>query len=203
MPKVTQEHLDARRAEILDGARRAFAQYGYAGATVTRLEEATGLSRGAIFHYFAGKKDLFAAVAADVNRRYVEVMTTGGLGEALRALAKESPELITVLFETEARLYRDEEFMQRLEDTSRELLPKLEEWFQEQRKTGAIRTDIDWRNLARFATMVTNGLALRVAAGDETDVETTVQLLEDAVRPQPVRAARPPRRPRSVRETRG
>jgi TetR/AcrR family transcriptional regulator, transcriptional repressor of aconitase len=203
MPKVTQEHLDARRAEILDGARRAFAQYGYSGATVARLEEATGLSRGAIFHYFAGKKDLFAAVSADVNRRYVEVMTTGGLGEALRALAKESPELITVLFETEARLYRDEDFMQRLEETSQELLPRLEAWFQEQRESGAIRTDIDWRNLARFATIVTNGLALRVASGDETDVETVVQLLEDAVRPQPVKAARPPRRPRAVREPRG
>ena len=48
MPKVTQEHLDARRAEILDGARRAFAEHGYEGATVARLEEATGLSRGAL-----------------------------------------------------------------------------------------------------------------------------------------------------------
>lgn len=203
MPKVSQEHLDARRAEILGGARRAFAQYGYDGATVARLEEATGLSRGAIFHYFHGKKDLFAAVAADVNRRYVAVMTTGGLGEALRALAKESPELITVLFETEARLFRDEDFMQRMEETSRDLLPRLEAWFQEQRDSGALRTDIDWRNLARFATIVTNGLALRVASGDETDVETVVQLLEDAVRPQPVKSARPPRRPRSARKPRG
>ena len=79
VPKVTQEHLDARRAEILEGARRAFARYGYDGATVARLEEATGLSRGAIFHYFDGKKDLFAEVAADVNRRYVGVITAGGL----------------------------------------------------------------------------------------------------------------------------
>jgi TetR/AcrR family transcriptional regulator, transcriptional repressor of aconitase len=202
MPKVSQEHLDARRAEILDGARRAFAQFGYDGATVARLEEATGLSRGAIFHYFQNKKDLFAAVSADVNRRYVTVMTTGGLGEALRALAKESPELITVLFETEARLFRDKEFMHRMEATSLELLPRLEAWFEEQRESGALRADIDWRNLARFATIVTNGLALRVAAGDETDVETVVQLLEDAVRPQPVKSVRSPRRPRSVQDAR-
>ena len=183
MPKVTQEHLDARRAEILDGARRAFAQYGYAGATVARLEEATGLSRGAIFHYFAGKKDLFAAVAADVNRRYVEVMTTGGLGEALRALAKESPELITVLFETEARLYRDEDFMQRLEETSQELLPRLEAWFQEQRNSGEMRGDIDWDDLVRFAGIVHNGLALRIAGGYVTNVDAVVRLLDDALRP--------------------
>ena len=33
MPKVTQEHLDARRTQILEGARRAFAEHGYDGAT--------------------------------------------------------------------------------------------------------------------------------------------------------------------------
>jgi hypothetical protein len=32
--------------------------------------------------------------------------------------------------------------------------------------------------------MVTNGMALRIAGGDETHVETVVQLLEDALRPQ-------------------
>jgi len=67
VPKVSQEHLEARRAEILDGARRAFAEYGYDGATVARLEQATGLSRGAIFHYFSDKKELFVALAAEVN----------------------------------------------------------------------------------------------------------------------------------------
>ena len=67
MPKVTQEHLDARRAEILDGARRAFADLGYEGATVAKLEEATGCSRGAIFHYFESKADLFVALAVEMN----------------------------------------------------------------------------------------------------------------------------------------
>ena len=60
---MSQEHLDARRAEILEGARRAFARYGYQGATVARLEAEIGLSRGAIFHYFDSKLDLFVELA--------------------------------------------------------------------------------------------------------------------------------------------
>jgi TetR/AcrR family transcriptional regulator, transcriptional repressor of aconitase len=184
MPKVTQEHLDARRAEILEGARRAFAQYGYEGATVARLEDTTGLSRGAIFHYFRGKKDLFAAVAADVNRRYIELIATEGLAETLREIANEDPEFLAVLIETEARLRRDEDFVRRVEAIWEEQRPALAEWFREQSESGAFRSDIDWSHLARFATMVLNGLALRVAAGDETDIETVVQLLEDALRPQ-------------------
>lgn len=184
MPKVTQEHLDARRAEILAGASRAFAQYGYDGATVARLEEATGLSRGAIFHYFDGKKDLFAAVAADVNRRYIELMATAGLAETLREMANEDPEFLAVLIETESRLRRDEDFVRRVEALWEEQRPAVAEWFEEQAESGAFRTDIDWSHLARFATMVINGLALRIAGGDETDIETVVQLLEDALRPQ-------------------
>jgi AcrR family transcriptional regulator len=184
VPKVTQEHLDARRAQILDGARHAFAKYGYDGATVARLEEATGLSRGAIFHYFDGKKNLFSAVAADINRHYIELIATEGLAEALREIANEDPEFLAVLIETESRLRHDEDFVRRMEAQWEEERPALAEWFQRQVETGVFRTDIDWPNLARFATMVTNGLALRIAGGDETDVETVVQLLGDALRPQ-------------------
>jgi len=65
MPRVSQDHLEARRRQILDGARACFARHGYEGATVRRLEEATGLSRGAIFHHFRDKESLFIAVAED------------------------------------------------------------------------------------------------------------------------------------------
>src|SRR5262249_50273152 len=65
MPRVSQDQLDARRSEILAGARACFARYGYEGATVRRLETETGLSRGAIFHHFRDKESLFLAVAQE------------------------------------------------------------------------------------------------------------------------------------------
>ena len=52
MPKVSREHVEARRAQILEGARRAFARFGYEGATVPRLEREIDLSHGAIFSYY-------------------------------------------------------------------------------------------------------------------------------------------------------
>ena len=42
MPKVSAEHTEARRRQILEGAQRAFARYGYDGATVAKIEEETG-----------------------------------------------------------------------------------------------------------------------------------------------------------------
>ena len=46
-----------RRRQIVAGARRAFARFGYDGATVDVLEREIGLSRGAIFNYFPTKLD--------------------------------------------------------------------------------------------------------------------------------------------------
>jgi hypothetical protein len=74
--------------------------------------------------------------------------------------------------------------MRRMEETSEELRPGLETWFDEQRASGALRRDIDWADLARFATIVTNGLGVRIVMGDPTNVDSVVRLLEDALRPQ-------------------
>jgi TetR/AcrR family transcriptional regulator, transcriptional repressor of aconitase len=184
VPKVTQEHLESRRAQILEAAIRVFGQYGYDGATVARLEEATGLSRGAIYHYFDDKKDLFAAIAADVNRRYIEAITGGGFAEAIHKMAQENPELLRVLLEKDMRFQNDDDFTRRLEASSAELRSRLEAWFHEQRDSGALRTDLDWRDTARFVLIVINGLALHIAGDNAINPETVARLLEDSLRPQ-------------------
>lgn len=84
MPKVSEDHLAARRSQILDRARQCFAQYGYDGATVRRLEETTGLSRGAIFHHFKDKDGLFLALAHEDAKRMADVVAEGGLVQVMR-----------------------------------------------------------------------------------------------------------------------
>jgi TetR/AcrR family transcriptional regulator, transcriptional repressor of aconitase len=194
VPKVTQEHLEARRKEILDGARRAFAEYGYEGATVARLEEATGLSRGAIFHYFENKNDLFVELAMEMNTRFGDILLEAGLHEAFRALTAESPEWLAVLIETESRMRHDEDFVRRLEAKSADAGPRIVEWFEQQQAEGKLRDDVSWLEIGRFTTSLLNGLALRVAGGDAFDIEAMLQLLDNAIAP--------PRKPRKVRRPR-
>src|SRR4051795_4680294 len=194
MPKVTQEHLDARRAEILAGARRAFAEHGYEGATVARLEAATGLSRGAIFHYFENKTDLFVELAMEMNTRFGDMLLEDGLDAAFRALAAESPEWLAVLIETESRMRHDADFVRRLEAKAADASPRIQEWFQQQQAEGKLRDDVDWIELGRFTTALLNGLALRIAGGDPFDIEAMLRLLDSAI------AA--PRKPRKVNRPR-
>lgn len=58
MPKINQE----TRAAILKGALQLFLQKGYKDVSFRDLVEETGLSKGAIYHYFASKEELLEAV---------------------------------------------------------------------------------------------------------------------------------------------
>jgi AcrR family transcriptional regulator len=66
MPKVTEAHRTARRDEIIGAALRCFAAKGYQRTSMADVIEESGLSAGAIYGYFAGKQELFAAVAGRV-----------------------------------------------------------------------------------------------------------------------------------------
>ena len=79
VPRVSPDQLEARRQQILAGARACFARHGYEGATVRRLEEEIGLSRGAIFHHFRDKESLFLAVAEDDAAAMVSTVARNGL----------------------------------------------------------------------------------------------------------------------------
>ena len=78
MPKVSAEHVEARRAQIREGARRCFARWGYDGATVPRLEREIGLSHGAIFNHFDDKHDLFLELALREHQRWDRIWHEDG-----------------------------------------------------------------------------------------------------------------------------
>jgi AcrR family transcriptional regulator len=69
MPKVTQEHSDARRQQIIDAAYRCFAQKGFHKASIRDICAEAGLSAGAIYTYFKSKEDIVeASFAFDYQR---------------------------------------------------------------------------------------------------------------------------------------
>src|SRR5919197_4165046 len=140
MPKVSQEHLDAPRDQVLEGARRAFARYGYEGATVARLEEEIGLSRGAIFNYFPDKWALFFELAARDQHELTTLLMEQGLDATIRHLAEESPDWMAVYFEVLRLLRRDPELMKDFQQRGGEgREAEIEAWLDRQIATGGFR----------------------------------------------------------------
>ncbi len=73
MPKVTVEHLNARRAQIMEAARVCFARKGFTQATIQDICAEAGLSPGAIYRYFKSKSDIVFATG-DESREMVLAM---------------------------------------------------------------------------------------------------------------------------------
>ncbi len=57
---------EATRERVLAAARPLFGERGYEGASIEAVLEASGVARGALYHHFASKADLFNAVAEEV-----------------------------------------------------------------------------------------------------------------------------------------
>jgi AcrR family transcriptional regulator len=65
MPRVSQEHLAARRRQILDAARRCFVRNGFHASSMQDILAEANLSAGAVYRYFPSKEDIVAAIATE------------------------------------------------------------------------------------------------------------------------------------------
>ncbi|WNF23273.1 TetR family transcriptional regulator [Mesobacillus jeotgali] len=61
-PKVSQEHMEQRRAEILKAAEKVFIEYGFERATMKHIMDAANVSRGGLYQYFSNKEAVFETI---------------------------------------------------------------------------------------------------------------------------------------------
>ena len=183
MPKVSEEHKERRREQILDGARRCFARYGYEGATVARLEEETGLSRGAIFNYFPNKAALFVELAVETSRRVTDIWLNEGFRAVLDAIVHEDPDWLAVQFEATRRVRTDPDFRELIEEREREF--EANRPARLERLRGRVRDDVPVESAAIFLASVVNGLALRRATDEPMpDLDAIAKLVDEGVAPR-------------------
>lgn len=62
MNAARRSDREARRLQLLAGAKQAFAEKGVAGATVSDIAQAAGLAQGTLYLYFDSKDDVVNAV---------------------------------------------------------------------------------------------------------------------------------------------
>jgi AcrR family transcriptional regulator len=182
MPKISEERKTERREQILAGARRCFATYGYEGATVARLESEIGLSRGAIFNYFPSKEELFLELTVRDSARLSELWVNEGLDALVREVMELDPAWLSVYLELIRRVRTDDDFRTRLEERQKEYAPVNRARLEEAQRGGEVRDDLEPKQIGAFVNLVLNGLALLRASGEELPpAELVVGLLDDAI----------------------
>lgn len=81
--RTNRERTETTRLALLDAARALFVDKGYGDTSTPEIAVAAGITRGALYHHFTDKRDLFRqvllregqAVAADIEAAAPEQLT--------------------------------------------------------------------------------------------------------------------------------
>jgi AcrR family transcriptional regulator len=189
MPRVSAGHLAARREQILTGARACFSRFGYEGATVRRLEHATGLSRGAIFHHFRDKESLFLELARQDAARMSRVVADQGLVQVMRELLADAAaggsgvSWLGTRLEVSRRLRTDPVFRAEWRQHSEELTRAVQNRLTRQREAGVVRADVPVSVLTQYLELTFEGLVSHLAMGlPADDLRAVLDVVEQSLR---------------------
>jgi len=80
MPR--EEQAAATRSELLRVARELFAARGYADVGTEEIVRAAHVTRGALYHHFEDKRDLFRAVHGQLAEEILATIVAGTAGSA-------------------------------------------------------------------------------------------------------------------------
>jgi AcrR family transcriptional regulator len=189
MPKVTQEHVAARRRQILSAALRCFARQGFHRATMQDIFREADLSPGAVYSYFRSKDELIAAIivemmgfVAETAALFSEPLSEGRLrrpGEALAEVIERYRGLELGTLEERARIFphlvgeqqRDPQLNAAVRAGIERLRRGFETLAQAARQRGELDPALDPEHFSRLVISLLQGLLLQLSVyGDTIDI---------------------------------
>jgi AcrR family transcriptional regulator len=202
MPKVSQEHLDARRSQIVDAAIACFARDGFHRATMQDICREARLSPGAVYRYFSSKDEIVEAIADERHAREAgfigQAEEAGGGIEGLRALGRAFFSSLADPDERRRRLLGVQVWAEALRnpavhalvmrgtDRQRAEIAKL---VREAQERGELAPGLDPDAVSRVMTALFQGFVLQQAWDASADVAAyleTVEAMVDALLAEPV-----------------
>jgi len=201
MPK-TQKQLQSEqtRQRIVEAAAQLFVRKGFYGTSMSDLAQATGLTKGALYHHFENKDTIFFAVIEAVRDAWREAVARDVL-KARDALTR-----LAILFDNHARCISENEtlclvlgslvaemdgvnptFMVALEKIYADLTLFIERIIRKGQAVGQVRPDLDARLAAlNIVGMLSTGCSRilnRMSANYTARMTTLKQMLLDGLRP--------------------
>lgn len=169
--KRTKEEAEQTRQDLLNAALVVFSRKGYAAARLSDIAQAAGVTRGAIYHHFGGKEELFIALlddASSISTKAIEQAVAQG-GSLLEVLARI---LVTTfrLFEEDSRFrqvmalslanFNLDLLAQRSHQEAEALVASISQALAGGIASGDLRADLDPKDAARAMLAYQNGMAL-------------------------------------------
>jgi TetR/AcrR family acrAB operon transcriptional repressor len=173
--KRTQEEAAQTRQSLLDAALTTFSRQGFAATRLEDVAEVAGVTRGAIYHHFGGKAELFLALIEDASTRGSSVIGDAiAQGGSFTAITRRVLERSLTLLEDDHR-FREitalslfnaaglpelEPFVRLRREQASTQVEQIAGFFQAGIQQGALRDDLPAEAMARAFLGLQNGLAM-------------------------------------------
>ena len=192
------ERLDGRRSEVrgtarerlLDAAERVLSERGYQGASVDLVNAEAGVSKGAFYHHFSSKEELFIGLLEDrfdrrarglmaiTEQASAEEATAEKVSRGFAQMVDEHRRLVLLMNEFWALAVRDPElrdrWVRRQEALRRDLAAALET----RHRTTGVPLSIPAARLATAIIALADGLAMdRVAEPENIPADLLGEML--------------------------
>lgn len=191
MPKVTEAHMEARRAQILQAAERCFARGGYHDTTMQDVCREAGLSPGAVYRYFGGKHEILEAVFEQSMAENVQMF-------AMLEQAEDPREALEGLMELGFRLLddpgqhedmrlglilygeslRDESMARAYRTLFRRIVDHLQAAVERAQQLGSVDPAVDPRSYTRLMMALFEGFRLQKLLDPEVDTDAFIATMK-------------------------
>ncbi|GFZ96487.1 TetR/AcrR family transcriptional regulator [Nesterenkonia alkaliphila] len=184
MPRrVNPQAHAAKRRHILDSAAVLFAEQGYERTTTAQLCSQAGISPGALYHYFPGKKQVFLAVLTQDEqdtRSLVEELSGSPTPmqallqfvEHLAAPAAAHPIVPKLVLEAMLQAHRDSEVLEVLAEAESHEIAGIRALLQRAAEGGGVDPGLDLDEAADWISTLVGALYLQAATHPDFDPAT-------------------------------
>jgi AcrR family transcriptional regulator len=192
MPRIIQGYREEVKEKIVGAAFTLFIGKGYHGTTMGEIAESLGVTKPALYQYFPGKEELFAAVAERARQEFKGTLERSYEGRNIRdgsaalfdALLRYVPQFNGMYSEMLLLASRNEKLRRVLLQDRAEDIRVIEHFIARQQETGLVSQEHDPHVLAVASDALANGLLMDVMMGMDPDEAKKVWItaLEQLVR---------------------
>lgn len=196
MPKVSEEHVQARKTQILTAAALRFSRKGFHRTTMQDICEEASLSPGAIYRYFSGKGKIITAMAEEKMHRNLAAINTiksnmnGDMYKTFEDLAeaffgrleKDSKDSLRLDVELWAEALRDPRVLKFVRNSADTQIGALTDVIKTAQERGTFSKEVDALAMGQTLASMFRGMILLKSMDDTVNVGKYVETILAMVR---------------------
>jgi AcrR family transcriptional regulator len=173
MPRIFTEYREEVGKKIVEAAYCQFLTKGYHGTTMSDIAKSLGVTKTALYQYFSGKEDLYAAVAEHSSEELAAILEKSFNKRDIRSgsevlfdkLLHYAPQFNSMYSEMALLALHNERIRTLLQQDMTVHIQVVEKFISQQQKSGLIPDQLDPHVLAITCNALINGLFMNIMAG--------------------------------------